>query len=191
MAGGVRTPCASPGRVPPAELFASPFRTRLFPADVLAPRSDLLVSFPGPRWYLLAQIGPYAFATLLFAAIIIAGFVYAFRTIARQQRLSAQVRDFINNMVHEFKTPLSTITLAAEAVVRPDVIGQRTRIRRYVNVIGEETERMRNGVSKILQMAVVEEGEYDLSHRACGRAHPAGEGCVGVRCSGGEPRRKR
>jgi two-component system phosphate regulon sensor histidine kinase PhoR len=66
-------------------------------------------------------------------------------------------------MVHEFKTPLSTITLAAEAVVRPDVIGQRTRIRRYVSVIGEETERMRNGVSKILQMAVVEEGDYELS----------------------------
>lgn len=146
-----------------AELAGSPLRTRLFPADVLAPRSDLLVSFPAQRWYLLGQIGPYAVATLLFAAVIIAGFVYAFRTIARQQRLSVHVRDFINNMVHEFKTPLSTITLAAEAVVRPDVIGQRTRIRRYVNVIGEETERMRNGVSKILQMAVVEEGDYELS----------------------------
>ena len=146
-----------------AELVGSPLRTRLFPADVLASRADLLAHFPGQRWYLLAQVGPYAVATLLFAAIIIAGFVYAFRTIARQQRLSVHVRDFINNMVHEFKTPLSTITLAAEAVVRPDVIGQRTRIRRYVNVIGEETDRMRNGVSKILQMAVVEEGDYELS----------------------------
>ncbi|MBK7258748.1 MAG: HAMP domain-containing histidine kinase [Ignavibacteriae bacterium] len=146
-----------------AELVVSPLRTRLFPADVLASRADLLVSFPGQRWYLLAQVGPYAFATVVFAAFIIAGFVYAFRTIARQQRLSMHVRDFINNMVHEFKTPLSTITLAAEAVVRPDVIGQRTRIRRYVHVIGEETERMRNGVSKILQMAVVEEGDYELS----------------------------
>jgi two-component system phosphate regulon sensor histidine kinase PhoR len=112
---------------------------------------------------LAGQIGPYALATLLFAAIIVLAFLYAFRTIASQQRLSVQVRDFINNMVHEFKTPLSTITLAAEAVVRPDVIGQRARIHRYMNVIGEETERMRTGVSKILQMAVVEEGDYDLS----------------------------
>ena len=145
------------------DVIATPYRTRLFPADILAPRSDLVVSFPGARWYLVGQIGPYALATLLFAAIIVLAALSAFRTIARQQRLSTQVRDFINNMVHEFKTPLSTITLAAEAVVRPDVIGQRARIRRYVHVIGEETGRMRNGVSKILQMAVVEEGDYDLS----------------------------
>lgn len=153
---------AGPG-VSATDVLASPYRARLFPADILASRSDLLVSFPGARWYLMGQVGPYALATLLFAAIIVLAFLHAFRTIARQERLSLQVRGFINNMVHEFKTPLSTITLAAEAVVRPDVIGQRARIRRYVNVIGEETDRMRNGVSKILQMAVVEEGEYDLS----------------------------
>jgi signal transduction histidine kinase len=153
---------ASP-RADRADLMATRYRTRLFPADILAARSDLLVSFSGARWYLIRQVGPYAVATLLFAAIIVFAFLHAFRTIARQERLSAHVRDFINNMVHEFKTPLSTITLAAEAVVRPDVIGQRTRIRRYVNVIGEETARMRNGVSKILQMAAVEEGEYDLA----------------------------
>jgi two-component system, OmpR family, phosphate regulon sensor histidine kinase PhoR len=153
---------AGPGVIP-SDLLASPYRARLFPADILAARSDLLVSFPGARWYLMRQVGPYALATLLFAAIIVFAFLHAFRTIARQERLSVHVRDFINNMVHEFKTPLSTITLAAEAIVRPDVIGQRTRIRRYVNVIGEETARMRNGVSKILQMAAVEEGEYDLT----------------------------
>lgn len=153
---------AGPGATGPAVL-GSPYRTRLFPADILAPRSDLLVTFPGEQWYLLGTVGPYALATLLFAGLIIFGFVYAFRTISRQERLSVQVRDFINNMVHEFKTPLSTITLAAEAMVRPDVIGQRARIRRYTGVIGEETARMRDQVSKILQMAVVEEGDYELT----------------------------
>lgn len=147
----------------PADLLSTPYRTRLFPADILAPPSELLVTFSGARWYLLRQVGPYALATLLFAALIIWGTIHAFLTISRQERLSVHVRDFINNMVHEFKTPLSTITLAAEALVRPDVIGQRTRIRRYVHVIGEEAGRMRVGVSKILQMAVVEEGEYDLA----------------------------
>lgn len=148
---------AGPGALNTA-LIGSPYRTPLFPADVLAQRSDLLVMFPGEQWYLLGSVGPYALATLLFAGLIIFGFVYAFRTISRQERLSVQVRDFINNMVHEFKTPLSTITLAAEAMVRPDVIGQRVRIRRYAGVIGEETTRMRDQVNKILQMAVVEEG---------------------------------
>jgi signal transduction histidine kinase len=153
---------ASPGAALPAVL-ASPYRTALFPADVLAPRSELLVIFPGEQWYLLRQVGPYALATLLFAGLIIAGFIHAFRTIARQERLSGHVRDFINNMVHEFKTPLSTITLAAEAIIRPDVIGQRARIRRYSGVIGEETARMKDQVSKILQMAMVEEGDYELT----------------------------
>jgi two-component system phosphate regulon sensor histidine kinase PhoR len=144
-------------------VLRSPYRTRLFPADILAPPNDLLVMFPHEQWYLLGTIGPYGFATLLFAALIIFGSVHAFRTIVRQERLSVQVRDFINNMVHEFKTPLSTITLAAEAMVRPDVIGQRTRIRRYSGVIGEETARMKDQVGKILQMAVVEEGDYELT----------------------------
>jgi signal transduction histidine kinase len=152
---------AGPGAMNFAVL-RSPYRTRLFPADILAPPNDLLVMFPREQWYLFGKVGPYAFATLLFAALIIFGSAHAFRTIARQERLSTQVRDFINNMVHEFKTPLSTITLAAEAMVRPDVIGQRVRIRRYSGVIEEETARMKDQVSKILQMAMVEEGDYEL-----------------------------
>ncbi len=146
-----------------AVLAATPFRTRLFPADILAPRNDLLIHFPGQQWYLWQQVGPFMLATLVFVGLIVFGFFRTVRTILRQERLSAQVREFINNMVHEFKTPLSTITLAGEAIVRPDVIGQRSRIRRYTGVIQEETSRMRDQVSKILQMAVVEEGDYELT----------------------------
>jgi len=152
--------------VPPADtarLAATPFRTRLYPADILANRSDLLVFFPNQQWYLWQQVGPYLLASFLFVGFIAFGFVRTIRTILRQERLSAQVRDFINNMVHEFKTPLSTITLASEAIVRPDVIGQRPRIRKYTSVIQDETSRMRDQVSKILQMAVVEEGDYELA----------------------------
>ncbi|MBP1691809.1 MAG: two-component sensor histidine kinase, partial [Bacteroidetes bacterium] len=146
-----------------AQLAGTPFRTRLYPADILADRSDLLVYFPDQQWYLWQQVGPYLLATLLFVGFIAFGFARTIRTILRQERLSAQVRDFINNMVHEFKTPLSTITLASEAIVRPDVIGQRPRIRKYTSVIQDETSRMRDQVSKILQMAVVEEGDYELT----------------------------
>jgi signal transduction histidine kinase len=146
-----------------ALLAATPFRTRLFPADILSPRNDLLVYFPEQQWYLWRQVGPFLLATLLFVGLIAFGFARTFRTILRQERLSVQVGDFINNMVHEFKTPLSTITLASEAIVRPDVISQRSRIRKYTGVIQEETSRMRDQVGKILQMAVVEEGDYELT----------------------------
>jgi two-component system phosphate regulon sensor histidine kinase PhoR len=150
-------------RADTALLAATPFRTRLFPADILSPRNDLLVYFPDQQWYLWRQVGPFLLATLLFVGLIAFGFARTFRTILRQERLSVQVGDFINNMVHEFKTPLSTITLASEAIVRPEVISQRSRIRKYTGVIQEETSRMRDQVGKILQMAVVEEGDYELT----------------------------
>lgn len=150
-------------RADTALIAATSFRTRLFPADVLSRRNDLLVYFPDQQWYLWKQVGPFLLATLVFVGLIAFGFARTIRTILRQERLSAQVREFINNMVHEFKTPLSTITLASEAIVRPDVIGQRPRIRKYTEVIQDETSRMRDQVSKILQMAVVEEGDYELA----------------------------
>lgn len=187
VAGADTLAIAGPGAT--GAVLASPYRTRLFPADILAQQSELYVAFPGEGWYLFRQVGPYAVATLVFAALIILGAVSAFRTIARQERLSAQVRDFINNMVHEFKTPLSTITLASEAIVRPDVIAQRTRIRRYTGVIREETARMRDQVAKILQMAVVEEGDYELTlkpldlHALLGQA--AGVFAIQVESRGG------
>jgi two-component system phosphate regulon sensor histidine kinase PhoR len=67
--------------------------------------------------------------------------------------------DFVNNMTHEFKTPISTVALACEAIMRPDVISDRTKVERFSNMIRQENRRMRHQAEKILQMAALEEKE--------------------------------
>ncbi|MFH2036099.1 MAG: HAMP domain-containing sensor histidine kinase, partial [Candidatus Zixiibacteriota bacterium] len=69
---------------------------------------------------------------------------------------------FINNMTHEFKTPISTVALAAEAIMRSDQISDAVKVERYARMIKDENTRMRNQAEKILQMAALEEGDFEL-----------------------------
>jgi two-component system phosphate regulon sensor histidine kinase PhoR len=152
----------SPGAAQ-GELRSSDLRARLFPTDLLSPRNDLVVYFPGQQSFLFSQIVPQLGAAALFTLIIVLSFIYAVRTIMAQTRLARLMIDFINNMTHEFKTPISTVSLAVEAIGRPDVIGQPDRVLRYNNVIRDENARMRLQVERILQMAVLERGEYEMN----------------------------
>ncbi len=104
------------------ELRGSDLRVRLFPADIFSPPHDLVLYFPTRGAFLLQQIGLQLAATIVFMLIIVVSFVYTLRTIVEQKRIAHLMTDFINNMTHEFKTPLSTVALAVEAILRPDVI---------------------------------------------------------------------
>ena len=160
------------------ELRRSDLRAPLFPTDFLAPRHDLVVFFPDQTTFLLGQMGPLLGATGLFTLVIIVAFAYGVRTILAQTRLARLMTDFINNMTHEFKTPISTVSLAVEAIGRSDVIAQPAKVLRYNGVIRDEMARMRTQVEKILQMAVLEGGEYELNlapvdvHEVIHRAAP-------------------
>lgn len=144
------------------ELTASPFRASLFPHDVFAQPTDLVLYFPDHRTYLWGEIAPMLTASIVLTLIIIGCFAYTIRTIFAQRRFSGRLVDFINNMTHEFKTPISTVALAAEAIDRPDVVEDREKVLRFNEMIRTENRRMRTQVDKILQMAVLEEGDYDL-----------------------------
>jgi two-component system phosphate regulon sensor histidine kinase PhoR len=85
------------------------------------------------------------------------------KTIVKQKRLSEALVEFINNMTHEFKTPISTIALASEAIARDDILPEREKVLRYNSIIHDENARLKQQVDKILQMAVLEEGDYELS----------------------------
>jgi len=144
-------------------LRTTEFRTRLFPGDFLAPRNDLVVYFPGRTSFLLRSMAPLAGATMAFMAGIIFAFIYSIRAIVAQRKLSHALIDFINNMTHEFKTPISTIALASEAIARPDVLPHEDKVTRYNGIIRDENFRMKQQVDKILQMAVLEKGDYELN----------------------------
>ncbi|HEY6952139.1 MAG TPA: HAMP domain-containing sensor histidine kinase, partial [Bacteroidota bacterium] len=96
-------------------------------------------------------------------AIIIFCFVYIVRTILRQKEFAGRLSDFINNMTHEFKTPISTISLASEAIARPENSRSQPKVKRYNGMIADENNRMKKQVEKILQMSALEEGDYELN----------------------------
>ncbi len=152
------------GNITDAELFASPYRHELFPLDPFSSQFDLVMVFPEQRMYLFWQIWPLWVASILFIAVIITSFARAWRTNAEQRRFADQLMDFINNMTHEFKTPISTVGLAGEAITRDDVRDKPEVLARYVGMIRDENDRMHRQVEKILQMARFERGDIELKH---------------------------
>ena len=109
------------------------------------------------------QIGPMLGATALFMLVVTGVFAYSVKTMVAQRRAGRQMVDFVNNMTHEFKTPISTVALACEAILRKDVIGEPDKVRRFSNMIVDENRRMRHQVEKILQMAALEETQGRLA----------------------------
>jgi two-component system phosphate regulon sensor histidine kinase PhoR len=104
--------------------------------------------------------------TLIFAGILLVTiffFLYAMAIILRQKRLSEMQKDFINNMTHEFKTPISTIRISADVFLKsPEVIAS-PRLSQYANIIQEQNQRLNHQVEKVLQLAKIERGNFKLN----------------------------
>ncbi|HLF14600.1 MAG TPA: HAMP domain-containing sensor histidine kinase [Bacteroidota bacterium] len=160
------------GAVPPERTYSA----LLFPAGFSERPGELLLWFPGYRSYLVQSILPELLLNLLFVLIIGACFRYAIRTLRKQREFAGRLSDFINNMTHEFKTPLSTIALSTEALARPDVVEDRSKVEMYGSIIADEQKRMKSQVDRILEMAALEEGEFEFKyemldlHEIAGRA---------------------
>jgi two-component system phosphate regulon sensor histidine kinase PhoR len=101
--------------------------------------------------------------SLLFVAIILGCFGYTIYVIQRQKNLGEMKNDFINNMTHEFKTPIATISLAADSINSPTIIGNPDKVRRFVDIIKQENKRMNGQVEKVLQMALIEREKIKLN----------------------------
>jgi len=154
--------------VEPAEsadlVLASPYRTRLFSYDIFASGHDLVLHFPEQQRFVLMQVAPMIAASIIFTIAIIFCFAYSARIIVEQRRNAQLMVDFVNNMTHEFKTPISTVALAAEAIERPEVMSDKERVRQFTSMIVDENRRMRHQTEKILQMATLEEGDSQIKH---------------------------
>ena len=144
------------------ELLTSEFRSLFFPNDLLSTTNSLVLAFPDRDVFLWRQIGPMVASITLFMLVIVLGFGYTIRTIVNQRRTARLMVDFVNNMTHEFKTPISTVALACEAIMRPDVMDRPEQVSRFSKMIHDENRRMRQQTEKILQMAALEESGAEL-----------------------------
>jgi len=104
-------------------------------------------------------------ASLLLILIILSAFGYTLYTISKQKKLSDLKRDFINNLTHEFKTPIFSISLAAKALKENEPVRSSEKMSSYANLIGSETKRLQTQVDKILQMALLDSGNLTLEKK--------------------------
>jgi two-component system, OmpR family, phosphate regulon sensor histidine kinase PhoR len=147
----------------PQELLESGHIFSLFPNAVFRSPEFLLVYFPNQKTYILTQLNIMSAISSLFILVIISSFTYTIITIFRQKKLSLIKNDFINNMTHELKTPISTISLACQALKDKDVQKSENLYQTYINVINEENERLGMMAEKVLQTAQLEKGKLRLN----------------------------
>jgi two-component system phosphate regulon sensor histidine kinase PhoR len=138
------------------------FHYELFPDDQRNHPDFLLLYFPQERQYLFGQVWPLVATSVILILIIIFSFTYTFIMYFRQGKLSELKTDFINNMTHEFKTPVSTISLACEALNDKDIQKSEALYQSYINIINEENKRLGMMAERILQSAALEKGDLAL-----------------------------
>ena len=119
------------------------------------------VYFPSKEVRLVDQMGIWIVSTI-FLLLVVVFFSYTIWVILKQRKLSEIRTDFINNMTHELKTPISTISLSTEVLTNPNITKDPERLKNYANIIKEETERLRLQVDKVLQMATLDKNRLNL-----------------------------
>ncbi len=119
------------------------------------------VRFPNKNTYLAGQMDIWLFSSAL-TLIIFIFFGFTLSVILRQKRLSQVQRDFINNMTHEFKTPISTIAVSTDLISNPKVIIHPEKVLKYAQIIKAQNIRLKNQIDKVLQMAVMDRGKFTL-----------------------------
>jgi len=102
---------------------------------------------------------------VIFAVILIIGFPYSLYIFNRQKQVSDMKSDFINNMTHEFKTPIATISLASEMLMKKTIQEDSSKTQRYARIIFDENTRLQNHVEQILSVSLLERGQFRLKKR--------------------------
>ncbi len=130
--------------------------------SLFSPPNKLLIYFPNVKRFIISQLWRMLFVSVILFLVIILSFSFSIYTIFRQKRLSEMKNDFINNMTHEFKTPISTIALACEALKDNDIHKTETLYDNYLGIINEENSRLGLMAEQILQTAIIDKGQLKL-----------------------------
>ena len=144
-------------------LGSSKYHVVLFPADPDGSPGQLFIHFPNKRSWLYESVWEIIAISGLMVMLILFCFSYTIYVIFRQKKISEIKNDFINNMTHEFKTPIATISLASDSITNPMVLNDPEKVSRFAGIIQQENKRMLNQVEKVLQMALIDKREFDLN----------------------------
>jgi len=139
----------------------------VYKAPILADKDgdtdfSLLISFPKKKRFLIQSILGMAALSLLFTLVIVASYAGAIYQLIHQKKNSEIKSDFINNMTHEFKTPIATINLAVEAIRNPKIIDDSEKVLRYLGMIKDENKRMHAQVENVLRISKLEKNQLNI-----------------------------
>lgn len=145
------------------EFTAKVYTAGLFTNDVVDSKLRLSLVFPGKDEYIIQNLYALVLVSGALSLLILTAFFASAWALLRQKKVSDIKSDFINNMTHEFKTPIATISLATDALKNPKVYQDQNRIQYYSGIIREENKRMNKQVEKVLQMAQLERKDLQLN----------------------------
>ncbi|MES2410500.1 MAG: HAMP domain-containing sensor histidine kinase [Bacteroidota bacterium] len=124
---------------------------------------QLLLTFPQKKKFLFSELIGICILSIVFTLIIVIAYSSALNQLIKQRQISEIKTDFINNMTHEFKTPIATINLALDAIKNPKVIEDKEKVLRYLEMIKDENKRMHAQVENVLRISKLEKKELDIN----------------------------
>ena len=141
---------------------ATPLKVNLFPQNIFRGFSpyELMIYFPDLATYLFKSQGWMLSISILFTLFILITFFLTIRMIMNQKKVSEIKSDFINNMTHELKTPIATISLASDSIMNPAVLNNPSQLKLFLRIIKEENNRMNSHVERVLQMSLIEKKDF-------------------------------
>ncbi len=149
----------------PVFIPANTYQTPIFSKEVINDPGLIKLTFPQKSSWILGgmKVNMATTAGLLFVLIFCFG--YTIFSIIRQKKISEMKTDFINNMTHEFKTPVSTIMIASEALRDNEIVNDKARISRLANIIYEENSRLGSHIERVLNVARIDKNDFKLENK--------------------------
>lgn len=140
------------------------YRTTLFSNEVFRDPGMLYLYFPDKNSLILSNMWATMVSSAGLLLVLIFIFAYTIYAILKQKKISEMKNDFINNMTHEFKTPVATIMIASEALKDPELAEDKSRVSRLAGIIYDENVRLGNHIERVLSIARLEKKELKLEH---------------------------
>jgi len=144
------------------KLHETEYQLNLYPNDIFQKNLKLALWFPGRDSYIYRSLNWLLLASFLFSLIILLTFGLSVFYILRQKKISEMKSDFINNMTHEFKTPIATISVATDSITNEKVVNDPEKIRFFVGMIKKENNRMNQQVEDILTIARLDRKDFEF-----------------------------
>ncbi|MET3978353.1 two-component system phosphate regulon sensor histidine kinase PhoR [Mucilaginibacter sp. UYP25] len=151
--------------IKPEFIAANTFEKAIFSNELINDPGKIKISFPQKNSFILGNMTAAMGTTGGLILVLIFCFGYTIFSILRQKKIAEMKIDFINNMTHEFKTPVSTIMIASEALKDNEIAQDKTRVARLANVIYEENVRLGSHIERVLNIARIERNDFKLDKK--------------------------